>query len=131
MAGDVRLYGRESALVAPGAQPVEYHPRVRDALAEPVVDEARVSGRDGGPGPPPRVAVRQHPEAVPPERPGPRPGETGPSAEVREVSSLRVEPVARLGGHVLERSVYNSLQVIVSLVHLDSPPNAGALATPA
>ena len=129
--GDVGLHGREPALVALGAQPVEYHLRVRDALAELVVDEARVPGQDGCRGLLACVSVRKRLEAVALDRSCLRPGEAGPAAELRQVAPLGVEPVARLGGHVLERPVYNLLQVIVSLAHFNSPPNAGALATPA
>lgn len=57
-----------SSFIALSAQPVEYHLRVRDALAELVVDEARMPGRDGDSCPLLCFSMRERPEAAAFER---------------------------------------------------------------
>ena len=49
------------------------------------------------------------------------------TAEVGKVAALRAEVTGYHGGHLLQCLVYISLWAIVSCVHLDSPPHAGAL----
>lgn len=109
VAGYVRLHGGEAALVALAEQPLVDHLRVGDSPAELVVDETGVPREHRHLGPPAAVAVRERPEAVLPDRPGLRPREARPAAELRQVARLGVEPVARLGGHLLQGLVYNLL----------------------
>ena len=107
--GYVDLDAREAATISLADQPLVDHLRVGDALPEQVVHKAGVSGEHGGAGLPAGVAMREHPEAVALDGPGPRPRQPGPATEVGQVARLRVEPLARLGRHLLQCLVHDLL----------------------
>ena len=107
--GYVDLDAREAAATSLADQPPVGRLRVGGALPEQVVHRAGVSGERGGPGLPAGVAMRERPEAVALGGPGPRPRQPGPATEVGQVARLRVEPLARLGRHLLRCLAYDLL----------------------